>query len=148
ALGVNAVAVYAALDFDTAAGKIVDRSIVQNVSVDRRGAVALQRFDDVGAVFEAAPSRDLPVAAQHGLDLLVVLAPPPRPVVGVKAALAEVAGPRVFIDQLGALTEVGHVLRKVAARLGDERAEVLHDLKADRVLLIDIRITSALPQEW
>src|SRR5438093_920898 len=145
-LGLDPTAVDLAIDLDAAVGEVLTRTPVADVAVDAPLAPTLDGLDDVGPVLEAALQRYRLFAAQHGLDRLIVLAAPARPVVGVEAALAEVTSARVTLDQVRSLAEVGHVLGEVAAGLGDEGAQMQHHLEPHRVLLVDLGVARAFAQ--
>src|SRR5450759_519269 len=98
--GMEATSVDAALDLDASVREVVDPTLVDHVAMDRRLAPKLDRLDDRRRVFMAALRRYRSLAAQHRRDQLVVGAAPVRPVVRVKAALAQVSGPRVPGKQL------------------------------------------------
>src|SRR5262245_26557195 len=58
---------------------------------------------------------------------------PTRPLAGVETRLAVVLGTAVALDGAGAGPVVREVLRQMAARLGDEGAEVPHPVLADQI---------------
>src|SRR5206468_6748015 len=113
--GLDASTVDVALDLDAAVEQVFNVLLVADVAVDGGGSPALDRLDDVGAVLEAALQWYRFVSAEHGGDRLVVGLPPLRPVVGVEAALTEVAGTGVLLHEVRALAEVRQVLGEVPA---------------------------------
>src|SRR6202521_4938435 len=88
-----------ALHLDATVRQVRDRAVIHHVAMNARITATFDCLDDVGGIFEAALKRNLCLAAQHRLNARVIFLAPRGPVVGVEAALAEIAGPGVLLDQ-------------------------------------------------